>query len=102
MLAAELSEPAHGGAVFLVEPGELEPELVLREASGGVAAGDEHAQRGVAGRTERMDGRLQRAQLFQSAPRQDPDRSSLRVQLAHVRSDSISALAWSSSAITSQ
>src|SRR6516162_5834498 len=79
--AAELSEPAHGGAVFLVEPGELEPELVLRDASGGVAAGEEDAQRGVAGRTERMDGRLQRPQLFQSAPRQDPDRSSPPAQL---------------------
>jgi hypothetical protein len=49
-----------------------------------------------------MDARLQRAQLLQSAARQDSDRTSLRIQLAHVRSDSISAVAWSSSAITSQ
>lgn len=99
---AELGEPPHGGAVFLVEPGELQPELALRDRRSGVAADDEHAQRRVARAAERMDARLQRAQLLQSAARQDSDRTSLRIQLAHVRSDSISAVAWSSSAITSQ
>lgn len=102
MQLAELGEPPNGGAVLLVEPGELQPELVLRDGSGGVTAGDEHAQRRIARCPERMDARLQRPELFQSPARQDPDRTCLRVQLAHVRSDSISAVASSSSAITSQ
>ena len=40
-LEAELRESPHRNAVFLVRPGELQPELPLRNHRGGVAAGDE-------------------------------------------------------------
>jgi hypothetical protein len=42
VLAAELGQFAHCRAVFLVDPGEFQPELALGNVGGGVAAGDEH------------------------------------------------------------
>lgn len=48
MGATELREPIDGGAILLVSPGELQPKFALCVLRGGVAAGREHSQGGIA------------------------------------------------------
>lgn len=67
MLDTELSEAAHGHAVFLVEPGKFEPELTLRGSDSNEAAGEEDAQGGVPVGGEAAELSLQLTQLFESA-----------------------------------
>jgi hypothetical protein len=102
VLEAEPGETPHSVAVFLVERGELEPEISLREERRGAAAGVEHTQRHVTRTSERLDLILKRTQLFLSPLRRKPHGSSLPVRLAQARSASMAAVARSSSAITSQ
>ena len=101
-LEAELRESPHRNAIFLVRPGELQPELPLRNHRGGVAAGDEDPEGGIAQGAELMDARFQRAELSQGPARQNPQSLLWAAQSAHVRSASNSAVVSSSSAITSQ
>ena len=103
MICAELREAPHGNAVFLVGPGELQPEIPLRERRCGMTTGNEYPQRGVTVHAELMDGGLQRAELFQGAARQKPYHLRGVIGPAHRRiSASNSAVDSSSSAITSQ
>ena len=67
---AELRQAVHGSAIFLVGPGELQPEVVLCERSGDVTARDEDTQCGITVPGELLHARLQRAELFPCAPRQ--------------------------------
>jgi len=67
MVRAEQRQTPYGDAVLLVGPGELEPEVALRQRRRGVAAGDEQAQRGIAVHTELVNARLERAELLESA-----------------------------------
>ena len=68
-LEAEQRQAPHRNAVFLVRPGELQPELPLRDHRGGVAAGDEDPEGGIPQGAELMDARFQRAELFQGPAR---------------------------------
>ena len=103
MICAELREAPHGNAVFLVGPGELQPEVALCHGCCRITTGDEHPQRGVAVRAELVDARLQRAELTQSTAREKPHHLRRVTGIAHRRiSASNSALDSSSSAITSQ
>ena len=72
VLETELREAPHRDTVLLIRPGELQPELTLGDRGGGVTAGDEEAQRGVALGAELMDARLQRAKLLKGPARQNP------------------------------
>ena len=65
MMRAELREPPHGYAVFLVEPGEFEPELTLRGRDRDGAAGGEHSQGGVTVGRQPAHGHLELPQLFE-------------------------------------
>ena len=69
MVRTELRQPVHRCAVFLVCPGELEPEIALGHGRRPIAARDEDPQRGVAVSPELTDFRLQRAELFPGAAR---------------------------------
>jgi len=100
MLEAELRQASHCGAVFLVEPGELQPELALRGGCGGAAARDQKTQRHAARRPERPYAGLQCAQLLQIPAREERGASPGSAQVAHIRNASMSAVARSSSAIT--
>ena len=72
VLQTELREAPHRDAVLLVRPGELEPEFPLRERCRGLAAREQEPQRRIALGGELMDARLQRAELVQGPPRQNP------------------------------
>ncbi len=102
MILAKLREPPHRSTVFLVRPGELEPELALRDHGRGMAARQKQAQHFVALRALLVHALLQRPEFLQSAARQDPEALSGSAQGAHVRSTSNSAVVRSSSAITAQ
>lgn len=64
MLVAEVGESAHGDAVFLVEPGEFQPELALRGGDGDESARGEDPQGDVAVGGELAHQRLKLAQLL--------------------------------------
>ena len=86
MICAELREAPHGNAVFLVGPGELQPEIPLRERRCGMTTGNEYPQRGVTVRAKLMDARLQRAELLQCPARQKLQRLSRSIRSVHRRS----------------
>ena len=67
MARAELGKAVHGHTILLVRPGELEPEVALRDRSRRVAARDEDPQRRIPVCAELMHTRLQGAELFPSA-----------------------------------
>jgi len=71
MVGAELGEAADGDPILLVGPGKLQPEVALGKSGGGVTAGEENAQRRIAVQPQLMNARLQRAELLQSAARQE-------------------------------
>ena len=103
MRRAELREAMHRHTVFLVGPGELEPEIPLCERGCHVAACHEDPQRCIAMHTELVDARLQRAELLTSAARQNPQRLRGPLGGAHTRRNaSNAAVVSSSSAMTSQ
>lgn len=64
---AEEREAPHGVAIFLVEPGELQPELALRGGDGAEAAGGENPECHVSSLGELAHACLQRTQLLQRA-----------------------------------
>ena len=103
MARAELGKAVHGHTILLVRPGELEPEVALRQCGRGVTARDEDAQRSVAVDAELTNTRLQGAELFPSAARQESECRRRSEVGAHTRRNaSNSAVVSSSSAITSQ
>src|SRR5215471_12057652 len=83
VVRAELCQSAHGDAVFLVGPDELEPEVALGEGRRGTTAGEEYPQRSVTVRGELVDARLQRAELFQNSARQKPRHLPGVIRTAH-------------------
>lgn len=97
-----MRQATHCRAVLLVEPTEFQPELPLCQRGGRPAADDEQAQRHLAVAAKGVHAGLQRAELLQSAARQNFLRPGWLAQRAYARRDSNSAVARSSSAITLQ
>ena len=73
MLEAELRQAAHRDSVFLVCPGELQPEFPLCDCGRGVAARDKDAQSRITLGAELVHARLQRAELLPGPARQNPE-----------------------------
>jgi len=71
MAGTEGGELADREAVFLIEPGELEPVLLLRRVDRCSATRPKHGERGVAVQREFADRGLQHAKLGEGATRQE-------------------------------
>jgi hypothetical protein len=69
MLHAKLCQPAHGNPILLVNPRELQPELALGDRRGGIPAGKEHSQGGIAMIRQLLHCILQGAELIQCSAR---------------------------------
>ena len=67
MRETELRKAMNSGAILLVGPRELEPEVTLRDRGRCIAARDEDPQRRIPVCAELMHTRLQGAELFPSA-----------------------------------
>jgi hypothetical protein len=71
VIEAELRQAAHGDAVFLIRPRELEPELTLGHRCGCAAARNEDPQGLAALAGELLHAGLERAELSDGAARED-------------------------------
>ena len=59
MVLTELREAVDGDTVFLIGPGEFQPEVLLCHRGSGVTAGEEHPQRRITVQSQLVNARLQ-------------------------------------------